>query len=174
MAKLFAPLKVGDLSLKNRIILAPLTRNRNSYERIPNDLMLNYYTLRSEFGLIITEATSIELRGVGYPRTPGIWNEEQIKHWAKITDEVHRKGGTIFMQLWHVGRISDPMYIKATTKVNNTVVMDHTVAVLAANIQRDPRWFFERLMEEHGIVQPQLAFYYIQFTGVNEAINKLF
>lgn len=70
--------------------------------------------------------------------------------------------------------ISDPMYIKATTKVNNTVVMDHTVAVLAANIQRDPRWFFERLMEEHGIVQPQLAFYYIQFTGVNEAINKLF
>ncbi len=111
MSKLFAPVKVGDLTLKNRIILAPLTRNRNSYERIPNDLMASYYSQRSDFGLIITEATSIELRGVGYPRTPGIWNEEQIKHWAKITDEVHRKGGTIFMQLWHVGRISDPMYI---------------------------------------------------------------
>lgn len=114
MSILFEPIKVGDLFLKNRIFLAPLTRNRANYERVPNALMAKYYGLRSQFGLIITEATSVELRGVGYPRTPGIWNEAQVKAWSQITEEVHRNGGTIFLQLWHVGRISDPLYIGET------------------------------------------------------------
>ena len=110
MSILFEPIKIGDLSLNNRIILAPLTRCRASYQRVPNDLMKQYYSLRASFGMLITEATSVDLLGVGYPRTPGIWNEDQVKAWKKITDAVHEKGGTILMQLWHVGRVSDPIY----------------------------------------------------------------
>ncbi|BBH53744.1 alkene reductase [Fluviispira sanaruensis] len=111
MSTLFEPIKMGDLSLNNRIILAPLTRCRANYQRVPNDLMKKYYCQRASFGMIITEATSVDPLGVGYPRTPGIWSEDQVKAWRNITDAVHEKGGTIVIQLWHVGRISDPYYI---------------------------------------------------------------
>lgn len=131
MSILFEPIKIGDLSLKNRIVLAPLTRSRANYQRIPNDLMKKYYSLRSSFGLIITEATSVELLGVGYPRTPGIWNEEQIHAWRQITDEVHEKGGTIIMQLWHVGRVSDPLYTNGQTPIGpSSIAAKHKVSLI--------------------------------------------
>jgi 2,4-dienoyl-CoA reductase-like NADH-dependent reductase (Old Yellow Enzyme family) len=111
MSVLFQTLKIGDLTLKNRIIMAPLTRARAGDARIPNDLMAEYYRQRSSAGLILTEATSVSPMGVGYARTPGIWSEEQVDGWKKITKAVHDEGGLIFMQLWHVGRISDPMFL---------------------------------------------------------------
>jgi len=108
--QLLKPLKMGDMILKNRIIMAPLTRCR-AFDRIPNELMLEYYCQRASAGLILTEATSIHPMGVGYPRTPGIWSDEQIAGWKKITQALHQKDGKIFCQLWHVGRISHPFYL---------------------------------------------------------------
>ncbi|MGZ3789900.1 MAG: alkene reductase [Bacteriovorax sp.] len=118
MSNLFQPIKIGPLSLKNRIIMAPLTRARTTGEgRVPNDLMAQYYSQRSGAGLILTEAVSVHPMGVGYARTPGIWSAEQVEGWKKITKAVHVKGGKIFLQLWHVGRISDPMYLKGEMPV---------------------------------------------------------
>ena len=111
MSQLFEAMKVGEIELKNRIIMSPLTRCRASEGRIPNDLMVEYYTQRATAGLIISEATSIEPMGVGYPDTPGIWNDDQVEGWKKITQAIHSKGGKIVLQLWHVGRISDPIYL---------------------------------------------------------------
>jgi len=105
------PLALGDLELPNRIIMAPLTRCRADDGRVPNDLMAEYYAQRSSAGLIISEATSVSEMGVGYPATPGIWSPEQVEGWRKVTRAVHARGGRIFLQLWHVGRISDPLYL---------------------------------------------------------------
>jgi len=113
---LLSPLKLGSLQLPNRIIMAPLTRCRAvGASRIPNDLMAEYYSQRASAGLIISEATSVDPMGVGYPNTPGIWSEEQVLGWQKITQAVHSQGGRIFLQLWHVGRISDPVYLDGKT-----------------------------------------------------------
>lgn len=118
MSVLFSSLKLGALTLPNRIIMAPLTRSRAiGEERVPNDLMATYYAQRSSAGLILTEATSVDPMGVGYAHTPGIWSKEQVKGWKKITQAVHDKGGKIFMQLWHVGRISHPLFLKGETPV---------------------------------------------------------
>lgn len=112
MSKLFTELKVGALTLPNRLIMAPLTRSRAPGSgRVPNDLMAQYYAQRATAGLILTEATSVTPMGIGYANTPGIWTQEQVEGWKKITKAVHDKGGRIFMQLWHVGRISDPMFL---------------------------------------------------------------
>ena len=112
MSSLFKELKVGALTLPNRVIMAPLTRARAiGSGRIPNDLMAQYYAQRATAGLIITEATSVTPMGVGYANTPGIWSPEQVEGWKKITKAVHDKGGRIVMQLWHVGRISDPIFL---------------------------------------------------------------
>ena len=111
MALLFDPLQAGAFLMKNRIVLAPLTRCRASAGRVPNDLMREYYVQRASAGLMLTEATSVTPMGVGYPDTPGIWSDEQVAGWKKITDAVHAAGGTILLQLWHVGRISDPIYL---------------------------------------------------------------
>lgn len=112
MSSLFKELKVGALTLPNRVIMAPLTRARASGTgRVPNDLMAEYYAQRATAGLILTEATSVTPMGVGYANTPGIWSPEQVEGWKKITKAVHDKGGRIFMQLWHVGRISDPIFL---------------------------------------------------------------
>lgn len=119
---LFKSLQVGDLTLPNRIVMAPLTRQRAGVARVPNDLMREYYTQRASAGLILTEATSVDPMGVGYKDTPGIWNEEQIQGWSKITEAVHKKGGRIFLQLWHVGRISDPIYLNGETPVAPSAV----------------------------------------------------
>ena len=117
MSKLHDPLHVGALTLPNRIIMAPLTRCRASAGRVPNDLMLEYYVQRASAGLILTEATSIDPMGVGYPDTPGIWSEEQVAGWKKITSAVHVAGGRMFLQLWHVGRVSDPVYLNGALPV---------------------------------------------------------
>lgn len=114
---LFKSLKVGALELPNRIIMAPLTRARAGSSRIPNDLMAEYYGQRSMAGLIISEATSVTPMGVGYANTPGIWSQEQVEGWKKITKTVHAKGSKIFLQLWHVGRISDPMFLNGELPV---------------------------------------------------------
>ncbi len=114
---LFSPLKMGAWTLPNRVIMAPLTRCRASDGRVPNELMVEYYRQRSSAGLILTEATSVDPMGVGYPDTPGIWSEEQIAGWHKVTDAVHAAGGRIVLQLWHVGRISDPVYLNGELPV---------------------------------------------------------
>ncbi len=112
MSVLFNKLKLGSLELPNRIIMAPLTRCRAGDSRIPNKMMAQYYADRASAGLIISEATSICPMGVGYARTPGIWSDEQVSGWKIVTDAVHEKGGRIFLQLWHVGRISDPIFLE--------------------------------------------------------------
>jgi hypothetical protein len=111
MPTLFDPIAIGDLRLPNRIFMAPLTRNRSSGRgRVPNALMRDYYVQRASAGLIVSEATSVTPLGVGYPHTPGVWSQEQVAGWRLIADGVHQAGGRIFLQLWHVGRISDPSY----------------------------------------------------------------
>lgn len=111
MADLFTPLKIGNIELQNRIIMAPLTRSRSSRERVPNNLNIEYYRQRATSGLIISEGTQISEMGIGYMDTPGIHTQEQIEAWKKVTDAVHQKGGKIFCQLWHVGRVSHPTFL---------------------------------------------------------------
>ncbi|MFN3277652.1 MAG: alkene reductase [Paracoccus hibiscisoli] len=108
MSSMFEPLTLGAVTLRNRIVMAPLTRSRAGDVRVPNDLMVEYYSQRAGAGLILSEATSIMPMGVGYEATPGIWNDDQIAGWSKVTRAVHERGGLIYLQLWHVGRISDP------------------------------------------------------------------
>ncbi len=117
MPTLFDPIQIGDLQLNNRIIMAPLTRCRADEGRLPNALMAEYYTQRASAGLIISEATSVTPMGVGYPDTPGIWSDEQVRGWSNITQAVHANGGKIVLQLWHVGRISDPTYLNGELPV---------------------------------------------------------
>jgi len=104
---LLSPIDIGPYLLSNRLVMAPLTRMR-APENCPTDLMTTYYEQRASAGLIISEATTISTQGVGYPATPGIYNASQVHAWKKITEAVHAKSGHIFMQLWHVGRISHP------------------------------------------------------------------
>ena len=111
MPKLLDPIAIGDLKLPNRILMAPLTRNRSSGTgRVPNALMRDYYVQRASAGAIISEATSVTPLGVGYPHTPGVWSQEQVEGWRLITEGVRQAGGRILLQLWHVGRISDPSF----------------------------------------------------------------
>jgi 2,4-dienoyl-CoA reductase-like NADH-dependent reductase (Old Yellow Enzyme family) len=117
MSILFEALNVGELHLPNRILMAPLTRSRAGETRIPNALMAQYYAQRAEAGLIITEATSVTPMGVGYAGTPGIWSSEQVEGWTQTTKAVHEAGGRIFLQLWHVGRISHPMFLNGDSPV---------------------------------------------------------
>ncbi|MDO9009107.1 MAG: alkene reductase, partial [Thiobacillus sp.] len=105
---LFEPFQLGPLLLPNRIVMAPLTRNRASTGNVPGPMNIEYYVQRASAGLILTEATQISPQGVGYPLTPGIHSDEQVAGWRAVTDAVHAAGGRIFLQLWHVGRISHP------------------------------------------------------------------
>ena len=102
--------------------MAPLTRTRAGSERVPNALMAEYYRQRASAGLIISEATSISPLGVGYPDTPGIWSAEQVEGWRLVTTAVHQAGGRIFLQLWHVGRISDPIYLQGQLPVSASAI----------------------------------------------------
>jgi 2,4-dienoyl-CoA reductase-like NADH-dependent reductase (Old Yellow Enzyme family) len=118
MTNLFTPLTVGALTLKNRVIMAPLTRARAiGGDRVPNALMAEYYAQRASAGLILSEATAITPQGVGYENTPGIWSAAQVEGWQLVTSAVHAKGGQIFLQLWHVGRISDPSLLNGEAPV---------------------------------------------------------
>ena len=105
---LFAPYRLGDLDLSNRLVMSPMTRSRALEGNVPNPLAATYYGQRASAGLIVTEATQVSPQGVGYIRTPGIHSAEQVRGWRAITDAVHRAGSKIFAQLWHVGRVSHP------------------------------------------------------------------
>jgi N-ethylmaleimide reductase len=107
-SSLFTPFELGPITLGNRILMAPLTRNRAGAGGVPHALNAEYYVQRADAGLIVTEASQISPQGKGYPGTPGIHSAEQVAGWRLVTDAVHRKGGRIFLQLWHVGRISHP------------------------------------------------------------------
>ena len=105
-SKLFEPYKLGPITLPNRLVMAPLTRNRAVAGLVPSPLAVEYYAQRASAGLLITEASQISQQGQGYQDTPGIYSKEQVAGWRKVTDRVHERGGRIFIQLWHVGRIS--------------------------------------------------------------------
>lgn len=104
---LFTPLALGDLRLRNRIVMAPMTRSRSSVDATPNDLMVEYYRQRAGAGLIVSEGIAPNADGLGYCRTPGLYTSEQVAAWRKVTDAVHDEGGTIVAQLMHVGRVSN-------------------------------------------------------------------
>jgi N-ethylmaleimide reductase len=104
--KLFEPTKLGPITLPNRLVMAPLTRNRALAGLVPNPLAVEYYGQRASAGLLVSEATQVSQQGQGYQDTPGIYSKEQVAGWRKVTDRVHERGGRIFLQLWHVGRIS--------------------------------------------------------------------
>jgi N-ethylmaleimide reductase len=133
--KLFEPFKLGPITLPNRVVMAPLTRNRAVPPgMVPSPLAIDYYGQRASAGLLVTEASQVSQQGQGYQDTPGIYSAEQVAAWRKVTDRVHARGGHIFIQLWHVGRISHtalqaggaapvaPSAIRAKTKtfVNGT------------------------------------------------------
>jgi 2,4-dienoyl-CoA reductase-like NADH-dependent reductase (Old Yellow Enzyme family) len=118
MPTLLDPITIGDLQPPNRILMAPLTRSRSSGPgRVPNALMREYYTQRASAGMIVSEATSVSPQGVGYAGTPGIWSEEQVAGWRSVVEGVHQAGGRILLQLWHVGRISDPIFLDGAPPV---------------------------------------------------------
>ena len=114
---LFSPVQLGRYDLPNRIVMAPLTRNRAGAGNIPLDMHVTYYTQRSSAGLIIAEATQVSPQGVGYLNTPGIYSQAQIEAWRSVTESVHRQGGYIFLQLGHVGRVSHPSFHKGALPV---------------------------------------------------------
>ena len=109
---LFEPMHAGDLSLANRIVMAPLTRNRAVPGLVPGPLALDYYSQRASAGLVITEATQISAQAQGYAGTPGCYTDEQVEGWKRVTEAVHAKGGTIVVQLWHTGRVSHTSFQK--------------------------------------------------------------
>jgi 2,4-dienoyl-CoA reductase-like NADH-dependent reductase (Old Yellow Enzyme family) len=105
MPDLFDPVVFGDIQLANRIVMAPLTRGRSGQAGVPNELVVEYYRQRAEAGLIISEGTGISREGLGWPNAPGLWTEEQVEGWRPVTEAVHRAGGKIVAQLWHMGRL---------------------------------------------------------------------
>ena len=108
--KLLEPLRVGALELPNRVVMAPLTRLRGTVDHLPTALMVEYYRQRASAGLIISEGTPVSPMGVGYAQVPGIWSARQTELWKPVTAAVHEAGGRIFAQIWHVGRVSDPVF----------------------------------------------------------------
>src|ERR1700751_858378 len=105
--KLFEPFKLGPITLLNRVVMAPLTRNRAVPPgMVPNSLAIDYYSQRASAGLLVTEASQVSQQGQGYQDTPGIYSKEQVAAWRKVTNRVHERGGRIFIQIWHVGRVS--------------------------------------------------------------------
>ncbi|MCA1661093.1 MAG: alkene reductase [Novosphingobium sp.] len=109
--KLFQPLRLGAIEAPNRILMAPLTRGRTQAGSVPNELMVEYYRQRAGAGLIITEATGISVEGLGWPAAPGIWSAEQTEGWKHVTEAVHKAGGRIVLQLWHMGRLVHPDFL---------------------------------------------------------------
>jgi len=122
MPNLNDAIRIGDLQFANRVFMAPLTRSRATEDHVPTELMVEYYTQRASAGLIITEATNISRQSIGYARTPGIWSQPQVDGWRKVTDAVHQAGGRIFVQLWHVGRISHPSFLNGKAPVAPSAV----------------------------------------------------
>ena len=119
---LFDSLVMGDLVLPNRVLMAPLTRLRGTPDHSPTAVIAEYYAQRASAGLIISEGIPIDPMGVGYPQVPGLWADDQVELWKPITDAVHKAGGRIFAQIWHVGRISDPVYLNGKSPVGPSAI----------------------------------------------------
>lgn len=128
---LFEPTQAGALNLTNRIVMAPLTRNRAEAGLVPGPLASEYYSQRASAGLIIAEATQISAQAQGYADTPGCYNSDQVRGWRKVTDAVHAKGGTIVVQLWHTGRVSHTSFHKGQTPVGPSAIRANTKIFLA-------------------------------------------
>ncbi|MBS0474611.1 MAG: alkene reductase [Proteobacteria bacterium] len=118
---LFQPLRLGAIEAPNRILMAPLTRGRAEAGSVPGDMMVEYYRQRAGAGLIISEATGISREGLGWPAAPGIWTDEQTAGWKRVTEAVHREGGRIVLQLWHMGRIVHPDFLDGAAPVSASV-----------------------------------------------------
>ncbi|MGB6241287.1 MAG: alkene reductase [Castellaniella sp.] len=117
MTSLLDPLLLGDVWLRNRIIMAPSAGIRPAQGRVPSDALRTYYAQRAAAGLIVTEAASVSPLGLGYPNMPGIWNSDQVQGWRRVTEAVHERGGRIFLRLWHAGRVSDPEFLSGEMPV---------------------------------------------------------
>ena len=120
MPSLFDPIRLGAIEAPNRILMAPLTRARSTREHVPTPVMAEYYSQRASAGLIISEATGISRQGLGWPYAPGLWNAEQVAAWKPVTDAVHKAGGRIFAQLWHMGRIVHPSFLGGEQPVSSS------------------------------------------------------
>jgi 2,4-dienoyl-CoA reductase-like NADH-dependent reductase (Old Yellow Enzyme family) len=131
MPSLFDPIQLGDLYLPNRIFMAPLTRLRGTPDHVPTPIMVDYYTQRASAGLIISEGTPIDPLGVGYANVPGLWSQQQTEAWKPVTAAVHKAGGHIYSQIWHVGRISDPEFLNGQLPVApSAIAATGTVSLL--------------------------------------------
>lgn len=117
MTSLLDPLLLGDVWLRNRIVMAPCAGTRPAQGRVPGDALRAYYAQRATAGLIVTEAASVSPLGLGYPDMPGIWNSAQVQGWRRVTEAVHERGGRIFLRLWHAGRVSDPEFLSGEMPV---------------------------------------------------------
>lgn len=122
MTNFSTPIQFGELQLKNRVIMAPLTRSRATVDRVPTPMMAAYYAQRASAGLIISEATVISEQANGYEKTPGLFTDAQVEGWKQVTDAVHAKDGLIVAQLWHVGRVSHPDLLQGETPVSASTV----------------------------------------------------
>ncbi|MGY5450431.1 alkene reductase [Agarivorans sp. MS3-6] len=136
---LFQPIQLGNLSLKNRIVMPPMTRSRASQPgNVANQMMAEYYAQRASAGLIVAEGTQISAMGQGYAWTPGIYSAEQIAGWKAVTDAVHAKGGAIFAQLWHVGRVTHPDNIGGEQPISSSALTAQNVKVFIDNGSDEP------------------------------------
>ena len=153
MSALFIPLRIGNLTLSHRIVLAPLTRMRASPdERVPNvELSAEYYKQRAtKGGLLIAEATSISQQGTGYPQTPGIWSAKQTEAWRQIVEPVKEKGAYFFLQLWHVGRVSHSKY-----QVNGELPVGPS-AIAIDDVTLLPDWSRAPFEKPHALTEAEI------------------
>ncbi len=152
---LLDPIQLGDLQLPNRVLMAPLTRLRGTSDHMPTPIMAEYYAQRASAGLIISEGIPIDPLGVGYANVPGLWSPEQTEAWKPITAAVHKAGGRIFAQIWHVGRISDPAFLNGQRPVAPSAIAARGFVSLVR-----PQKAFEtpRALEIHEIKEVVEAF----------------
>ncbi len=133
---LLTPTELGAIELRNRVVMAPLTRNRTP-DRVPTDLQVEYYRQRAGAGMIVTEATVVSPDAVGYDATPGIWSDEQVEAWKRVTDAVHEEGGKIVVQLWHTGRVSHELFFDGQPPVSSSA-KQADAQVFAGGEMREP------------------------------------
>lgn len=131
--KLLSPFNLHGLALRNRVVMAPLTRARAGKDRVPNDLMVEYYTQRASAGLIVAEATTISEQGIGWIDSPGIYNEAQVAGWSKVTHALHDRGTPVFLQLWHCGRASHSSFHGGESAVSASAIKIHGEGIHTPN-----------------------------------------
>jgi N-ethylmaleimide reductase len=157
---LFSPFTLGDLELNNRMIMAPMTRNRAGEGNAPTDMNATYYQQRASAGLIISEATQVSEEGIGYPGTPGIHSKAQVNGWKKVTDAVHAKGGKMFAQLWFCGRISHPSLLGGNTPVAPSAIRPEGEAMTMEGMQA--------FVTPHALEQDEIATIITQYRHAAE------